>query len=360
MNPNKKVRVAIICGGISSEREVSLKSGKQVLTHLDPVRYESQLIEIASNGQWLLQGAQTPLQLDISQGDGHQLVPVSDNSDLTLSVCPFDVVFIALHGQFGEDGRIQALLDMLRIPYTGSSVFASSLCMNKAQTRNLITGIGVSVPHFFTIFHRSIPTLEELDKRISKEILYPCIIKPNESGSSIGISLVTSKEMLADALASAFAEDQVVLVEQYIRGREITCGVLGNSSVGGDLMVLPPVEILPDGVFFDYNAKYNSTETKEICPAPLEPKEAEDVKRLASQIHARIGCDGLSRSDFILCDGTFYFLETNTIPGLTEQSLCPKEAAAAGMTFGEFLGKQIELALEKNHDPRPPSRHSHQ
>ena len=122
---------------------------------------------------------------------------------------------------------------------------------------------------------------------------------------------------------------------------------MGNASVGGETIVLPPVEIIPDGEFFDYEAKYASAETKEVCPARLDEAQMTEVKRLAEQIHVGIGCDGLSRTDFILRDQTFYFLETNTIPGLTEQSLCPKEAAAAGMTFGDFLGKQIELAREK-------------
>jgi D-alanine-D-alanine ligase len=349
LGSQRKIRVAVICGGTSSEREVSLQSGKQVIEHLDRSLYEPRYIEIAKNGQWLLKDTQTPLQIDIAQPDDHQIVlsTASGELDRVAGDHPFDIAFIALHGSFGEDGRIQALLDLLNIPYTGSSVLASALCMNKAQTRNQLRGIGIAMPDYFIVQHRSTPTLEQLDERICKEMNYPCIVKPNESGSSIGITLVESKDALADALSFAFAEDETILIEQFIKGREITCGVLGNSSIGGDLQALPPVEIFVDGVFFDYNAKYHSKQTKELCPAPLDEKETEEVKHLALQIHSRIGCDGLSRSDFILRDGTFYYLETNTVPGLTEQSLCPKEAAAAGFTFERFLGIQIELAMEK-------------
>lgn len=349
MSQNQKIRVAVICGGISSEREVSLKSGKQVLKHLDPEAYDVQLIEIAADGQWLLETEKkTPLQIDVAQPTDQQLIPVASHGlELAAQTRPFDVAFIALHGAFGEDGRVQALLDLLKIPYTGSGVLASSLCMNKMQTRKLVSGLGVSVPKSFTLYRRSASSLQEVDHRIANELQYPCIVKPNESGSSIGISLVKTADALSAALAKAFKEHEVVLVEEYIRGRELTCGVLGNASVGGETIVLPPVEIIPDGEFFDYDAKYASAETKEVCPAPLDEVQMTEVKRLAELIHIGIGCDGLSRTDFILRDQAFYFLETNTIPGLTEQSLCPKEAAAAGMTFGEFLGKQIELAREK-------------
>lgn len=347
--PNKKLRVAVICGGISSEREVSLKSGKQVLSHLDTSLYETHLVEIAADGQWLLAAEKNePLQIDVAQPADQQFLSASSQGlSLAPQSRPFDVAFIALHGAYGEDGRVQALLDLLKIPYTGSGVLASSLCMNKGLTLKLVEGFGVAVPHSFTLYRRSSRSTQEVDARILRELQYPCIIKPNASGSSMGISPVRSSEMLAEALEKAFHEDEVILVQEYIKGRELTCGVLGNASVGGETTVLPPVEIVLNGEFFDYDAKYVSTETKEICPALLEESQMTEVKRLAEQIHIGIGCDGLTRTDFILRDETYYFLETNTIPGLTEQSLCPKEAAAAGMTFGEFLGKQIELAREK-------------
>lgn len=346
-NPDKKIRVAVICGGTSSEREISLKSGQQALKHLDHSRYEPQLVEIATNGRWFLKDTGTPLRIDITRPGEAGLVPMPPSSVQASPDKPFDVAFIALHGQFGEDGRIQALFDLLKVPYTGSGVLASALCMNKTQARDLVSGLGIKVPNGLLLHKRNLPPQDELEDRIEKEIGFPCIVKPNASGSSIGISLVRSRAALAEALDSSLREDASVLIEQYIEGREITCGVLGNASIGGELTALPPVEIIPDGDFFDYRAKYDSALTKELCPAVLEPELEKEVMRCAIKIHERIGCDGLSRSDFILRDSMFYYLETNTIPGLTEQSLCPKEAAAAGMTFAEFLGKQIELALEK-------------
>lgn len=355
-----KIRVAVICGGISSERDVSLKSGQQVLKHLDPSRYEPRLVEIAANGQWFLKDTGTLLQIDVTQAAEKGIVPVQQPSSPTLAERPFDVAFISLHGSFGEDGRIQALLDLLKVPYTGSGVLASSLCMNKTQARDLVSGLGIAVPKGFMLHKRNLPPQAELENRIEQEIGFPCIVKPNASGSSIGISLVRSKEALAKALAVSLEEDRSLIIEQYIQGREITCGILGNASIGGALTALPPVEIMPDGEFFDYRAKYSSELTKEVCPAQLEPGQTEEVKKLALTIHERMGCDGLSRSDFILKDSTFYFLETNTIPGLTEQSLCPKEAAAAGMSFAEFLGRQIELALEKHQDAEGAPRDTHE
>lgn len=354
--PAQKIRVAVICGGISSERNVSLKSGQQVLKHLDSSRFEPQLVEIAANGQWFLKDTGTPLQIDVTRPAEKGIVPVQPSSVPAWPETPFDVAFISLHGSFGEDGRIQALLDLLKVPYTGSGILASALCMNKTQARDLVSGLGIKVPNGFLLHKLNLPPQDDLENRIKKEIGLPCIVKPNASGSSIGISLVRTQEALAKALADSLEEDNSVIIEQYIKGREITCGVLGNASIGGELTALPPVEIIPDGDFFDYRAKYDSELTKEICPAPLDPEQTEEVKKCAMKIHERMGCDGLSRSDFILQGSTLYFLETNTIPGLTEQSLCPKEAVAAGMTFSDFLGKQIELALAKNYGAKNTAR----
>lgn len=335
-----KIRVAVVCGGVSSEREISLKSGYQVLKHLDRSRYEPHLVEITTEGVWLLAETATPLQMDVS-------LPMEQRFAPLVSSRSFDVAFLALHGGFGEDGHIQALLDLLQIPYTGSTVLASALCMNKIQAQTFISGLGVSVPASFVLHKRTIPSYGEIDAHIKQEIQYPCILKPNQAGSSIGVCLVKNAEALRDALESVLREDDMILVQQYLKGREITCGVLGNATQGGDLLVLPPVEIVHRQELFDYEAKYLSEQTQELCPAPLEEKQIEEVRRLTRKIHAGLGCDGLTRSDFILQENTFYYLETNTLPGLTEQSLCPKEAAAAGMTFGELLGKQLELALEK-------------
>ncbi len=345
---SKRLRVAVLCGGISAEREVSLKSGTQVMKHLDPKKYDPVLVEIATDGQWFLSTDQSPLQIDIAKPVEKQMAVHPGLNDLSPSGDrPFDIAFIALHGSFGEDGHIQALLDLLHIPYTGSGVLASALCMHKWQTRRIVAALGIVVPRSFVLTHETAIDLDIVHERIVREVGYPCVIKPNQSGSSIGITLVKSRDQLGKALEKGFQDDVMILVDEYVHGRELTCGALGNSSIGGRMTVLPPVEIIPAAEFFDYEAKYQSTETREICPALLEEKQTQEIQRLTEMVHRELGCDGLTRSDFLLRDDVFYYLETNTIPGLTEHSLCPKEAEAMGMHFGEFLDKQIQLALKK-------------
>lgn len=338
-----KIRVAIICGGISNEREVSLKSGQQVLLNLDREKYDPRMVEIAANGQWLLRSSDPTKELPAQ--DENQLVVRSPFEAANAQDKPFDVAFLALHGKFGEDGRIQALLELVNIPYTGSGVLASALCMDKAKTHGYLASFGVLSPNFLVI-RETDRDLDEIQQKIDEMVQYPCVVKPNESGSSVGIAIVKTKDELQSALAKAFKEDKTVLIQQLIEGREITCGVLGNSGQG-ECQALLPIEVIADGEFFDYNAKYSSLKTQEICPASLDPTMTKQVQDLSVKIHALLGCDGLSRSDFILHNGDLYFLETNTIPGLTEQSLCPKEAAAAGMSYTEFLNKLIDLALKK-------------
>jgi D-alanine-D-alanine ligase len=310
-----KIKISILCGGFSNEREISLKSGQSVAAALNPEKYDITILELGDDCEW------------------HK------NNKAFIEQTP-DLAFIALHGKYGEDGTIQSILDDLNIPYTGSSAQASRLAMDKKATIKVAQSIGLHVP-------KSI-VLEKDHENLSDDISFPCVIKPNESGSSIGVSIVETKEQLNSALEIAFKEDEKVLVEQYIKGREFTCGVLGNSN-DGELMVLPVVEIIThDEEFFDYEAKYNSKTVGEICPAQIDKEVSEKIQELSKKIHMHLGCDGLTRSDFIISeDGQIYFLEINTIPGMTQVSLVPKEAAAAGMSLGEFFEKQIELALNK-------------
>jgi|SRR3989344_3803456 len=335
----KKINVAVICGGVSNERDISLKSGQQVARSL-PAKYSTHLIEIQKDGKWLLGSSG---QQQILAGAGKAIVPHEPGQ-----LGGFDVAFIAMHGKFGEDGKIQALLETLGVPYTGSGVLASALGMNKRKTLELVSKYGIKTPEF--IFLYSLPKskieLTELKRIIAKKIGYPCIIKPNESGSSLGISIIKKEKEVQGGLRKAFNEDSEVLIEEYIKGIELTCAVIGNSG-RTPLVALPALEIVTKNDFFDYDAKY-SKETQEICPARINIKQTEELQKLSKNIHEIIGCDGLSRSDFILgSKNNFYFLEINTIPGLTEHSLSPKEAAAAGMTFPEFLEKQVQLALLK-------------
>ncbi len=326
----KKIKVAVISGGTSSERSVSIKSAKQVYDNLPKDKYIPTLINITKNGRWLYGGNKKPIKIyDTKFG--------YKKSELK----KFDVAFIALHGQFGEDGKIQALLEIIGLPYTGSGVLASALAMDKIKTSELVKLSGIAVPKQLVV-EKSFKDI----KLLKNVLTFPCFVKPNQSGSSLGISRVDSLKDLTKALKIAFEEDEMVLIEELINGREITCGVMGNSNKG-KIIILPPAEIIPKNKFFDFEAKYDDSQVEEICPARITPRQTKNVQELSKQIHLLIGCDGLTRSDFILKDNKFYFLEINTIPGITKESICPKEARAAGIDFGEFLSQQVKLALSK-------------
>jgi D-alanine-D-alanine ligase len=313
----KKISVAILGGGDSNEREISLKTARQVAAALSPEKYSVLFIDVSKNN-WIVRVKKT------------------------------DVVFIALHGKNGEDGKIQAILDLLEVSYTGSGVLASALGMNKVKCNEFLRAHEITVPKSIALKEGSYFEAGDLSREIEKTIGYPCVVKPNESGSSIGISIVRNKRKLKSAVKKAFKEDETILIEEYISGREFTCGILGNTG-GAELIILPPVEIIThSSEFFDYKEKYFSKTVEEICPANVSPKVADKIGKTAKMIHEYLGCKGLTRSDFILTDkNKLYFLEINTIPGQTEASLCPKEAKAIGWTFQEFIGKQIELALKK-------------
>ncbi len=309
----KKINVLVLAGGPSSEREVSLRTGAQVAKALPKDKYRTELFIFKTGAERIPKG--------------------------------FDVAFIGMHGRFGEDGTVQALLEATGLPYTGSGVLASALAMDKAKASALAAAQGIRTPK--RIVFTKLPTAKE-----RTAIKIPCVVKPNASGSSIGVAVVHRKKDLGPALRRAFREDRTVLVEEYIRGTELTCGVMGNTG-RTPLAVLPPIEIVPARDFFDYRAKYADARTKEICPARVNAAVRQRVARDAVRAHAALGCDGLTRADFILDRrGRLYFLEINTIPGLTETSLLPRIVDRIGMTFPGFLDRQIALALEKRRRPR--------
>lgn len=333
----KRIKVAVICGGPSSEREVSLKSGEQVFLNL-PKKYEKFLIEINKEGAWLLK-----------ENDSRQrfLTIIHPEKGFAGSdLKKFDVAFLALHGKFGEDGKIQAMLDVLDVSYTGSGVLASALGMDKLKTMEIAGRQGINVPRYFVLSSREKIGIKLLKNRIKKEIGYPCVIKPNDSGSSIGVSIIKSPGDLGKAIKEASRESGEIIIQEFIGGRELSCGVIGNPS-DGDIVALPSIEIITGNKFFDYEAKYFSEKTREISPAGISERLEDKIREQAKKVHQALGCAGLSRSDFILKKGKFYFLEINTSPGMTEKSLCPKEAKAAGMNFSKFLDEQVKLALKK-------------
>ena len=307
----KKLTVALLSGGISSEREVSLNSGKQVFAALDKEKY-------------------TILRYD----------PKTDLQRLVADAPKIDAALIILHGPFGEDGTVQGLLDLLDIPYQGSGVLGSAVAMNKLMSKQLYQQVGLPVPSYLAL--KRADTVDPAG--ISARLGLPVVIKPVQGGSSVGMSIVRSEKDLPGAIQKAFDYDTAVLVEAYIDGIEITGGVLGNS----DPEALPLIEIIPDKnhEFFDYEAKYTAGVTQEICPARIDAALTEKARTYAVMAHEVLGCRGYSRTDLMLKGRDLFVLETNTIPGMTATSLFPQAAAAAGLPFGQLLDRLIELSLE--------------
>jgi D-alanine-D-alanine ligase len=253
-----------------------------------------------------------------------------------------DVALIIMHGRGGEDGAMQGLLDLLEIPYQGSGVLASALAMDKELSKALYQMAGLRVPTALAFGREKAPSPQEIEASLG----LPVVIKPTTEGSSIGVTLARTLKEVEEGLAAAFAYDSQVLVEEFIKGAEVTGAVLGNR----DLQALPLVEIIPSEnyIFFDYEAKYQPGASSEICPARLDPEMTEKAQRCALKAHSALGCRGYSRTDMMVRDGQVYVLETNTIPGMTATSLFPQAAKAAGLEFPALLDKLIELALEKD------------
>lgn len=318
-----KKKVLVLCGGDSSEREVSLMSGRNVYENIPRDKYQVLLVEIAESGDWYeIVNSRKSLIRNIKQ-----------------HISAFDVVFIALHGGDGENGKIQSFLRSTGVRYTGSDVAASQLAIDKHRTSEMVKKLGVIIPKTIMLLKGSKIAYQE----IGKEIGYPCIVKPNSAGSSIATNIVHKSADIKKAIEDSFKEDCMTLVQQYIKGRELTCPVIGNHN--GQLTALPVLEITHNAKIFDYRAKYKSRKTQEQAPIDLNQKIVNEVERQSIAIHTTLGCDGLTRSDFILGnDGELYFLEINTVPGMTKASLCPKSAKLAGIEFGQLIDQMIRLS----------------
>lgn len=307
----KKLRLALLAGGKSGEREVSLKGAAEVAKALDPQKYEVKRYD-----------------------------PATDLAKLAADADSLDVAFILLHGPFGEDGTVQGLLDLLSIPYQGSGVLGSAVAMDKNLAKILYRNAGLKIPQWY------MAAKEDMDNpsKVLGHLGLPMVIKPARQGSSLGMTIARSEEDIARGLQKAFAIDTEVMAEEFISGREITGGVIGNA----ELTALPLVEIIPgeEYEFFDYEAKYQPGATNEICPADLEEPLTVRAQNYALTAHRALQLRGYSRTDMIISNEDIYVLETNTIPGMTPTSLLPQAAAAAGLDFSALLDRLIELALE--------------
>jgi len=292
----KGLRVMVLMGGKSPEHEISLISGREVIKNLDKRKYQvSSVIIPKEGGQFKLDPQKT------------------------------DIVFIAMHGPFGEDGTVQGMLETAGVKYTGSGVLASALGMDKIMFRKIMRAEKIPVPKSTTRF--------------------PCFVKPHNQGSSVGASIARNKKELDAAVKLARRYSDKVLVEEYLSGKEVTCAVLGNENP----KALPVIEIVPlKGEFFDYESKYTESGAEEIVPARISKPLTKKVQEIAVKVYKAIGCRGFARVDFILKDNKHpVVLEINTIPGLTPMSLVPKAAKAAGISYSQLLDRIIEYAIKK-------------
>jgi D-alanine-D-alanine ligase len=340
------MRVAVLFGGISTERNVSISGGRAVTEALRSIGYEVVPVDPAYGKDGATKAeAQInninhfPTPEELSKFSPKALLECI-NSDIFDDI---DCAFIVLHGKYGEDGIIQALLELRGIPYTGSGVKANAISIDKAITKNLMLVAGVPVPPG-TIVAPEIANHFEVIKEIRNEFGNELVIKPNDQGSTIGLTIVRDGNLddISRGIAEAGKYCRDILIEQYVDGREITVGIVGDEA-------LPVIEIVPESGFYDYEHKYTKGKTQYICPAEINDDIAEFAKGLALTAHNIIGCSGFSRTDFRLnSDGQPIFLEINTIPGFTATSLVPKAAKQIGIEFPELCDRIIKLALENN------------
>ncbi len=317
--------VAIVVGGESAEFDVSIMSGAEVASSVDTARWDPFVVRIERDGSWVFVDG-----LDV-RGDGRRL-SVGQGIATLVDAAP-DVVFPVMHGPYGEDGRFQALMELLHLPYVGSPPDASALAMNKARARDVLAHAGLTVA-----------AAEELAPGDTPTIGAPCVVKPMRLGSSVGLMVVTTDEALGQALDDAFVHDDRVLVEDFVDGTELTAGVLEDRD--GVCTCLPLIEIRPKtSHFFDYEAKYTPGASDEICPAPVSDELTRAVQQGALTAHRILGCRGMSRTDVIVREsGEIVTIETNTIPGMTPTSLLPRAAAEAGIEFPALIDFLLESA----------------
>ena len=305
------LRVALLAGGASDEREISLASGRGA-------------------GNALREAGFSVTELDPAEKKDLQNL-IADN---------YDVAFLCMHGKMGEDGTLQGFLEMIGLPYIGSGVWSSALAMDKAKSKLFYENAGIQTPVSVTLYSPDDMSVEDILSTVGES----CVVKPATEGSALGVYIVKGADEVKDAIGKAFELDSEVLVETFVKGTELTIAVLGNEQ----LEALPVIQIVPRNEFYDFESKYAPGGSQHLCPAPLNAEATEKVQTIAKAAHRALGCSGISRSDFIMDEnGEFWILETNTLPGMTETSLLPDAARAAGIEFPELCTRLIELALEK-------------
>ena len=340
--------IVVLCGGISTERDVSLTSGVMVAKALKGRGHRVVLLDsyfgyekpydkpedIFTNDESfdLISVGEKEPDLEAVKARRKQ----DNNSivgDNVIEICRCaDIVFLAMHGEEGENGKLQALLDIHGIKYTGSGYLGSALAMNKTVSKHIFTESGILTPSGITVYAGNAPY---------EDVGFPCVVKPCSGGSSVGTSIVNSRQEYEKALELAFKYEDAVIVESYVKGREFTCGVVDGKA-------MPIIEIIPKEGFYDYKNKYQPGATEELCPAPIDEAKTLEIQRLSEKVNDALMIDSYCRVDFLMDDeGKLYCLEANTLPGMTPTSLVPRMAKEQGKDFGVFCEELIEVSLKK-------------
>ena len=341
------MKIAVLCGGLSNERDVSVSTGTGAARALRANGHQVVLMDLflgydrpfadpdevfTAEGE-LASAAIGDMSPDLDAVRAMRPDPECIVGPNVLTICrAADIVFLALHGEEGENGKVQALLDLHGIPYTGSGYLGSAIAMNKGLSKMLFRENGIATPDSITLHRGDAP----------RDIGFPCVVKPCSGGSSVGTSVVNSSAEYAAALELAFRYESDVIVETYIKGRELTVGVM-------DGRAMPVIEIIPKSGFYDYKNKYQAGAAEEICPAQIGPETTERVQRLAERVFGALMLDAYCRCDFLWdpASGEIYCLEANTLPGMTPTSLIPQMAAAQGMDYGALCERIIEVSMKK-------------
>ncbi|MFA5015101.1 MAG: D-alanine--D-alanine ligase [Actinomycetota bacterium] len=307
----KSLRIGVIAGGISSEREISLLTGENIYRSLLKSGYNTTFIDL--------------------------------KNDFYNDLKKINLAFLALHGRYGEDGTVQGLMEIMKIPYTGSGVLGSAIAINKVLTKKILEYEDILTPQYTTLDAGNKKNPSKTGLFLGKKLSYPVIVKPNSEGSTIGVNIAGSDEQLEHAIEDASKYDEKILIEKYIKGRELTVSVIGK-----DPVALPIIEIKPRSGFYNYEAKYTKGMTEYIVPAELSSELSRHISETAIKCHKVLECSGISRADFILdSKNNAYFFELNTMPGMTATSLVPKAAGAAGIDFDLLVEIILDLASLK-------------
>lgn len=339
------MKIAVVCGGLSNERDVSITSGTCVARALREKGNKVVLLDLyyGYNGEYsdpaeLFEREQEDMRYCVKEEtpDIEKLLSEGDGSRIgknVIEICrAADISFLALHGEDGENGKLQATFDMHGVKYTGSGYLGSAIAMNKELTKIMLKSAGVPVPDGIVL---------EKGGEV-RNVGFPCVVKPCSGGSSVGTSMVADENEYLSALELAFKFEDHVLVERFIKGRELTVGVMGGKA-------MPVIEIIPKSGWYDYKNKYQAGLTEELCPAPLSDEDTDRVQRLAERVSAALMVDVYCRADFLMdsVSGELFCLEANTLPGMTPTSLIPQMGREQGLDFGEVCEKIIKLSMEK-------------